>query len=492
MMPKAAPAPRRSLSWRLVWFTLAVMAGTELLLFLPAMQSERAKWLADRIVAAQIAVQALPSLGAAGPNPALSQPGLASTALLDRAAREELLRLAGVVSIRVQEPGRPMVVLSPVGQVHAPVLLDLRRESAWSRLRATMAAFTRSGDRLLLVVARSPKRPSAVVSIVVHEGDLDNHIKHAAGSVALHGLAVAIPTGALVYVALLLMLVRPMRRLTRSIAAFRADPERAAPLDDGGASPATSDEVAVAGRELGAMQRELRAALWRNARLAALGTAVAKVSHDLRGILSPALLTAERLQASADPTVRRAGDLLVRTVERATELVKSTLEFAGEMPVAPREQVTLREVVEQVAADVATLHPALAVAVDVGADVVIHADRTGLMRAFANLMRNAAEAGAGRIEVAARAEGDLVVVTIADDGPGLPEAVRRSLFTPFITGGKPGGTGLGLAITRDLVRAQGGDVGLVRSTADGSEFRLALRVPAEARRTAAPVEGGKA
>ena len=75
------------------------------------------------------------------------------------------------------------------------------------------------------------------------------------------------------------------------------------------------------------MQHELRSALWRNARLAALGTVVAKVSHDLRGILTPALLSAERLQLNSDPRVRRAGEILVQAVERAADLVRRTLDY---------------------------------------------------------------------------------------------------------------------------------------------------------------------
>jgi hypothetical protein len=216
----AAPAPRRSLSWRVMWFTLAAMVAVELLLFLPAMQRERQKWLEGRLLAAQIAVQALPS--APGQPPPIAGP--------ERAAREELLRLAGVLSVRLQEPGRPMVTLAPVGQIHAPALLDMRSESAWARLWATLSALTRSGDRLLLVVAPSPKRPQAVLSVVLREGELDDHLKEAAATVALHGLSVAIPTGILVHVTLLVLLVRPMRRLTQSIAAFRADPERTPPL----------------------------------------------------------------------------------------------------------------------------------------------------------------------------------------------------------------------------------------------------------------------
>ena len=139
-------------------------------------------------------------------------------------------------------------------------------------------------------------------------------------------------TGGLVYLAVLLLLVRPMRRITGSIAAFRADPERTTPLDPDDLTVLSNDEISVAGQELAAMQHELRAALWRNARLAALGTVVAKVSHDLRGILTPALLTAERLQLNADPRVQRAGEMLVQAVDRAADLVRRTLDYAREGP----------------------------------------------------------------------------------------------------------------------------------------------------------------
>lgn len=441
------------------------MAGTELLLFLPAMHRERQKFLGDRIVAAQIAVQAMPSL-----------PSLAAPIGPDRAIREELLRLAGVMSVRLQEPGRPMVSLAPVGQFHAPVLLDLRAETTWSGMTATLVSLTRSGSRLMLLVAPSPKRPQSILSIVLQEGDLDAHLKAAAASVALHGLAVAVPTGVLVHLALLMLLVRPMRRLTGSIAAFRADPERTPPMDDPHEAPTTRDEISVAQRELAAMQRELRASLWRNARLAALGAAVAKVSHDLRGILAPALLSAERLQGNADPTLRRTGDAIARTVERATDLMRNTLEFASEMPATPHESIALRDLVYEVADEVRQRHPRLQTVVAIDATTAVQGDRASLRRALANLIRNAAEAGAATVTVAAEHDADLAILTIADNGPGLPDVVRTNLFQPFVTSGKLGGTGLGLAITRDLVRAQGGDVGLLRTTETGTTFRLALRI----------------
>ncbi len=384
------------------------------------------------------------------------------------------------MSVRLQEPGRPMVVLAPIGQFDAPSLLDLRTETRWSRLVATLVSLTRNENRLLLIVAASPKRPQSILSIVLQQGDLDAHLKAAAANIALHGLAVAVPTGILVHLALLMMLVRPMRRLTNSIAAFRADPERTPPMDEPGEAPNTRDEMAMAQRELAAMQRELRAALWRNARLAALGAAVAKVSHDLRGILAPALLSAERLQGNADAALRRTGDSIARTVERATELMRNTLEFASEVPAVPRERIVLRDLAREVTDEIRHRHPMVAMRLEIDADTEVHGDRSSLRRALANLIRNAAEAGAATVTLQAVREDDLAVLTIADDGPGLPETVRGALFQPFVTSGKPGGTGLGLAITRDLVRAQGGDVGLVRTTPQGTVFRLALRTPGSA------------
>ncbi len=157
------------------------------------------------------------------------------------------------------------------------------------------------------MVAESPFNAGLRVEVVVHERALGDTLRQFARDFAGLSLLIAGVTGGLVYLAVLVLLVRPMRRITGSIAAFRADPERTVPLDPDDVTGLRNDEIAVAGRELAAMQHELRAALWRNARLAALGTVVAKVSHDLRGILTPALLVAERLQLNPDPKVQRAG-----------------------------------------------------------------------------------------------------------------------------------------------------------------------------------------
>jgi signal transduction histidine kinase len=268
-----------------------------------------------------------------------------------------------------------------------------------------------------------------------------------------------------------------MRRITGSIAAFRNDPEQTTPIDPDDLTMLSRDEISVAAQELAAMQHELRAALWRNARLAALGTVVAKVSHDLRGILTPALLTAERLQLNADPRVQHAGEVLVKAVDRASDLVRRTLDYAREGP-PPLDfvPVALAPLVREAAETARSPGSAMRVINDIDPDVLVRADRIHLFRVLTNLLRNAAEAGAWNVRIVAHPETGMLVVEVADDGPGLPEAVRGDLFRPFAGSARRGGTGLGLAIARDLMVAHGGDIELVSTGASGTAFRLTLRL----------------
>jgi signal transduction histidine kinase len=240
-------------------------------------------------------------------------------------------------------------------------------------------------------------------------------------------------------------------------------------------APLANDEIAAASRELAALQHELRGALWRHAHLAALGAAMSRASHDLRGILAPALLTAERLQMNADPRISNAGDVLVRAIDRATELVRRTVAFVREgPPTLTRAPLDLGSVIEEAAEQVRATTPKLRIEAAVPGATRVEADAGELVRVFANLLRNAGEAGALHVVVGAVSGQAAIEVTIEDDGPGLPEPVRQALFRPFVTGGRPGGSGLGLAIAHDLVRAHGGELTLMRTGPCGTTFRVVL------------------
>ena len=121
--------------------------------------------------------------------------------------------------------------------------------------------------------------------------------------------------------------------------------------------------------------------------------------------------------------------------------------------------------------------------------MLVQADRIQLFRVLVNLLRNAAEAGARQCaDLGAARQPDAAVIEIADDGPGLPEAVRAELFRPFAGSTRRGGTGLGLAIARDLMVAHGGDDRAGRDRRVRHDFRLTLRLadptaPATAVRT---------
>lgn len=462
--------PRRSLSFSLLGLTVVIVLVAAILVFVPGLVRERRDWLTERLTQAHVA--ALSVAAAPGGN-------------VDFATREELLRLSGAVAIRVSEPGRGELALR---DAHAAPAAhdDLRLEDRLTAMSRALGALIRSDDRLIQVTGPSRFRPGAVVDLLMRESVLHADLRDYAWQSAEVAVAIAVVTGAIVYLALLRLLVRPMRRLTRSIAAFRADPEHTAPIGRSRAAPFGEDEMAAAERELAALQSDLRAALWRNARLAALGTAMAQVSHDLRGILSPALLVADTLREHSDPAIRRAGDMVVRVVDRATNLARSMLDFAREGPNPPdRARVDLRALADEMIQSLGETGLECAIVNDVPPALLAHADHDQSLRVLTNLACNACEAGARRVRVSAslleaREDGTrLVGLDVEDDGPGLPDRVRATLFRPFTSSSKPGGSGLGLAIARDLARAQGGELQLLRTGPAGAAFRLSLPAAAD-------------
>lgn len=220
------------------------------------------------------------------------------------------------------------------------------------------------------------------------------------------------------------------------------------------------------------MQTDLRRALVQQARLAAVGTAVSKISHDLKGVLSAALLESDRLETvSADPEVKHVTAGIARALDRAVGLCTHTLRFAKEGP--PKVHLTRVDLAAVIMDSVATV-PTLAVSVSVSEEMVVLADAGQLSRVFDNLLRNAAEAGAGTVTISAWEGDSRVVVEVADNGPGLPAKARENLFQPFSGSARAGGTGLGLPLSREIARALGGDLTLERTGEDGAVFRLTL------------------
>ncbi len=463
--------PRQSLSGRLWLLATFAVLLSEIVVFLPYIAHERSAWLADRLEDASMVALA------------------GSNTTADTAKRNDLLRLVGADAVRLTAADGATITAGNTA-LQPDAAMDLRAEDLFVRIRRALGAIVLRQNRLIHVAGYSPFPPYLTAEVWLREHTLNEALRHFTADFAVLAALIAGVTGGLVYLAVLLLLVRPMRRITGSIAAFRADPERTTPLDPREVTVLPHDEISVASQELAAMQHELRAALWRNARLAALGTVVAKVSHDLRGILTPALITAERLQLNADPRVRHSGEVLAQAVDRATDLVRRTLDYAREGP-PPLElaPVALAPLVSEAAETVRPLASVLRLENGVDPTTLVRADRIQLFRVLANLMRNSAEAGARSVRVTAQHNSPTCSIVFADDGPGLPAPARADLFRPFAGSMRRGGTGLGLAIARDLMVAHGGGIELLDTSAAGTTFRLVLRL-AEPEHTPEPDPNG--
>jgi signal transduction histidine kinase len=301
------------------------------------------------------------------------------------------------------------------------------------------------------------------------------------GRILILSLIISGITAMLVYISLHLLLVRPMRRMTENIVAFRSEPENPARII---AVSRRRDEIGTAERELAAMQSDLRGLLQEKNHLAALGLAVSKINHDLRNLLTSAQLFSERLAKLADPHVQRFAPQLMRALERAIAFCQSTLSYGRVQEQPPERRLLALEPLVDTVRETLGLDAASRVrwiaAIERG--LMIDADPDQLFRILLNLTRNALAAlesrevkdpGRDQIRITGRREGAVVIIEVADTGPGLSPQARAHLFEAFQGSTRTGSAGLGLAIAAELVRAHGGEIRLVEGTI-GATFRLTI------------------
>ena len=202
------------------------------------------------------------------------------------------------------------------------------------------------------------------------------------------------------------------------------------------------------------MQEELTQTLQQKSRLAALGLAVSKISHDLRNMLASAQLLSDRLTSVAEPAVQQFAPKLIASLDRAIALCESTLKFGRAEEAPPRRELfSLQSLIEDIAESLSLPREgAIDWSAEIGERLRVDADRDQLFRVLSNLCRNALQAleqqetAKGRISVTARREGKTVTIAVTDDGPGVPEKARAHLFQAFQGSARKGGTGLGLAV----------------------------------------------
>ncbi len=358
--------------------------------------------------------------------------------------------------------------------------IDMRAMS-WHRAIIDAFGTLLCAERDVMRVVGPAPMGGDFVEIVMDEAPLRQAMVSFSVRILFLSLIISAITAALVYLALHFLLVRPMRRMTANMVAFRSEPENPARVI---AASDRTDEVGTAERELAAMQRNLAGLLAQKNHLAALGLAVSKINHDLRNMLSSAQLFSERLAKIADPHVQRFAPQLMRALERAIAFCQLTLSY-GRVQEAPpdRRMLALEPMVEDVRATLGLDDGSQARWISsVERGLMVDADPDHLFRILLNLARNALQALDGRdrkdpardqIRITGRREGAVVVIEVSDTGPGLSERARAHLFEAFQGSTRTGSAGLGLAIAAELVRAHGGEVRLVDGTI-GATFRLTI------------------
>src|SRR5882672_11332043 len=227
-----------------------------------------------------------------------------------------------------------------------------------------------------------------------------------------------------------------------------------------------------------------RDALHQREKLAALGSLLAGVAHELNNPLSVVVARAVMLEEQGHPPTQAAAQKIRTAAERCARIVRTFLAMARQQP-PERGPVAVNEVVTA-ALDITsyTVRTSnIEVAVDLAQDIpLILADPDQLHQVLLNLIVNAQQVlqdrpGRRRMRLASRFDPDagVIRIAVADNGPGIPEHLRMRVFEPYFTTKPTGmGTGVGLAVSHGIVAAHGGTLTLDCPEMGGAVFTITL------------------
>ncbi len=451
-----------SLSGRFFALTIVFVMLAEVFIFVPSIARFREDYLLLRLEKAQIASLAL----------------LAG----DQVSNEleaELLQNADVYNVVLRRDDmRQLVLSSPIPSIISATY-DLRDPTPFQLIRDAMLRLAQTETQTIRVIGEPVKGAGLQIEITMGAAPLrDAMIEYGLNILKLSAI-ISVFTALLLFLAVRSFLLKPIQRVVRYLKTYEAAPEDVRRIIE---PKARILELREAEEALKSMQTQLTAALKQKERLAQMGGAVAKISHDLRNILTTTGLFMERMETSADPMVQKAAPKLVNSLSRAVNLCESTLAFGKAEEAAPAlTRLPLLDVVNDVldGERLAVGKAALGYRTDIAADLVVRADPEQLYRVISNIVRNARQAimatgRGGEIAISAREDVDNWIITITDTGPGLPPKAREHLFTPFQGGVRKGGSGLGLSIAAELVRGHGGRLKLRGTDETGTAFEICL------------------
>ncbi len=451
-----------SLSGRFLILTTIFVMLAEVMIFVPSVARFREDYLITRLERAQIASLAL----------------LADD-MLSEELEAELLKNAGVFNVALRRDEVSELMLSSPMPAEITASFDLRGATAMPLIRDAMMRLAEPEAEVIRVIGNPSLNAGQQIEITMETGSLRRAMIDYGLNILVLSAVISVITAFLLFLAVRVLLVKPIKGVVGHMKAYSAAPEDARQVIEPSASVR---ELREAEEALHSLQTQLTHALKQKDRLAQLGGAVARVSHDLRNILTAAQLFTDRIEMSEDPTVKRMAPKLVNSITRAVSLCENTLAFGrAEEPAPTLTHFNLASLAGEVveAERLAAGDYDLTITEDIPTGMMVRGDPEQLYRALGNLVRNARQAivasgKPGEIHVQAETSETDWFIRVSDTGPGLPPKAKEHLFQAFQGGVRKGGSGLGLAIVAELIRGHGGELTLENSDETGTVFVIRL------------------
>lgn len=467
------PRARARLSYRLMATIILVILAVEIVIYLPSVANFRENWLQDKLMVGTVATRVLDIVP--------------DSMDLPQGLTDRLLDSAGAAAIAYRRDGKSQLISHSLEAMPmVAVTADLREDSPPTLIAGALDTLFFGSERTMRIVGDAPGAEDAVIDVLTSEAPLRDELLVYSRNIFLLSLLIASMTALVIFFFVDRAMLRPIERLVQNMMAYRREPENAALIIKPGKR---RDEIGIAEQELAEMQTELYSILRQRRHLSDLGLAVAKINHDLRNTLTAAQLLSDQVATLDDPKVQRLAPRLVNTLGRAIGFAQAVIDYGRESASPPKPQpVDLRALLDECALEAGLGgHPLICVQNEVADDTILKLDPDQIARVFVNLMKNAREAleGVGgttedgyAIRFGFEVTQSALLVSVCDNGPGLPPRARDNLFIAFEGSARSGGTGLGLAIAQEITQAHGGHLSY-EPLDPGTKFSVHLPLDAQ-------------
>ena len=220
----------------------------------------------------------------------------------------------------------------------------------------------------------------------------------------------------------------------------------------------------------------------RKEKLHAVGEIASTIIHDFKNPMTTIMVLADFIRdTSRNPETKKHCEMILKQVDHMVAMAQELLDYTNGNPSMTRTMVTVKSLFAE--AELLTVDYLKGNKVEYsfsGCDAEVELDKNKMVRVIQNLLSNAVQAfdkPGGKVVVESReTENGRVEIRVNDNGPGIPEEIRSTIFEPFVTRGKKRGTGLGMAIVKSTVETHGGTISF--ETEDGRGTTFIIRLPA--------------